>query len=128
LAGSAAAGGAGLARSSGRVSLTAQRNLSGRAPRPTLLVQQLLDPAQRAAHGLRIGPGAAQRQRGLELRATGSATVCGGFAASRCVPLRSTAFPAPSTSLSHRRRSGMDPLAARRRIQSSCHASDPWGV
>ena len=34
--------------------------------------------------------------------ATGSATLCSGSAASRCIPLRSTAFPAPSTNLSAR--------------------------
>ena len=34
--------------------------------------------------------------------ATGSATTCSGSAASRCTPLRSTAFPAPSTNLSAR--------------------------
>ena len=44
-----------------------------------LLVQQLLDPAQRAAQGLRIGPGAAQRQRGLELGSDGIRYGCGSF-------------------------------------------------
>jgi len=34
--------------------------------------------------------------------ATGSATACSGSAASRCTPLRSNAFPVPSTSLSAR--------------------------
>jgi hypothetical protein len=54
-----------------------------------LLVQQLLDAAQRAAQGLRIGPGAAQRQRGLEL---GSDGIRYGLQRSRCISLRSAAL------------------------------------
>jgi hypothetical protein len=54
-----------------------------------LLVQQLLDPAERAAQGLRVRPGAAQRQRGLEL---GSDGIRYGLQRFRCISLRSAAL------------------------------------
>jgi hypothetical protein len=69
-----------------------------RAPRPrpasrsiaatALLVQQLLDPAQRSAQGLRIGAGPAHRQRGLKL---GSDGIRDGLQRFRCISLRSAA-------------------------------------
>jgi hypothetical protein len=59
-----------------------------------LLVQQLLDPAQRAAQGLRVGAGAAQRQRGLEL---GNDGIRYGLQRFGCISLRSTVVPVPST-------------------------------
>ena len=43
----------------------------GDGPNWWLLVQQLLDPAQRAAKGLGISASTAQRQHGLELRSDG---------------------------------------------------------
>ena len=54
-----------------------------------LLVQQLLDPAQHAAQGLRVGTGAAQRQRVLEL---GSDGIRYGLQRFRCISLRSAAL------------------------------------
>jgi hypothetical protein len=51
-----------------------------------LLVQQLLDPAQRAAQSLRIGSGPAQGQRGLKL---GSDGIRDGLQRFRCISLRS---------------------------------------
>jgi hypothetical protein len=57
--------------------------------RDLLLVQQLLDPAQRAAQGLRIGPQAAQGQRGYEL---GSDGIRYGLQRFRCVSLHSAAL------------------------------------
>jgi hypothetical protein len=54
-----------------------------------LLVEQLLDPAQRAVQDLRRGAGAAQRQRGLEL---GSNGIRYGLQRFRCVSLHSAAL------------------------------------
>ncbi|HEX2689177.1 MAG TPA: hypothetical protein VHN14_21290 [Kofleriaceae bacterium] len=54
-----------------------------------LLVQQLLDPAQRATQGLRIGPGAAQRQCRLERLSDG---IRYGLQRFRCISLRSAAL------------------------------------
>jgi hypothetical protein len=53
-----------------------------------LFVQQLLDPAQRAAQGLRVGPGATQRQCGLKL---GSDGIRYGLKRFGCISLRSAA-------------------------------------
>ena len=54
-----------------------------------LLVEQLLGPAQRAAQGLGIGAGAAQRQRGLEFDSDGIRYHLQRF---RCVSLHSAAL------------------------------------
>jgi hypothetical protein len=54
-----------------------------------LLIQQFLDPAQCAAQGLRVRPGAAQHQRGLEL---GSDGIRYGLQRFRCVSLHSAAL------------------------------------
>jgi hypothetical protein len=54
-----------------------------------LLVQQLLDPAQRAAQGPRIGSGPAQRQRRFELGRDG---IRYGLQRFRCISLRSAAL------------------------------------
>jgi hypothetical protein len=54
-----------------------------------LLVQQFLDPAQCAAQGLRIGPGPAQRQHGLERRSDGIRYYLQRF---RCISLHSAAL------------------------------------
>jgi hypothetical protein len=54
-----------------------------------LLVQQLLDSAQRAAQRLRIGAGATQRQRRLEL---GSDGIHYGLQRFRCISLHSAAL------------------------------------
>jgi len=60
-----------------------------------LLVQQLLDPAQRSAQSLRIGAGPAQRQRGLKRRSDGIRV---GLQRFRCISLRSAALHGgPST-------------------------------
>jgi len=49
-----------------------------------LLVQQLFDPAQRAAQGLRVGPGPAQRQHSLKLGSDGTRD---GLQRFRCISL-----------------------------------------
>jgi hypothetical protein len=54
-----------------------------------LLVEQLLDPAQRAAQRLRVGAGLPQRQRGLELRSDG---IRYGLQRFRCISLHSAAL------------------------------------
>ena len=51
-----------------------------------LLVQQLLDPAQRAAQGLGVGAGAAQRKHDFEL---GNDGIRYGLQRFRCISLRS---------------------------------------
>jgi len=61
---------------------------SAAAERP-LLVQQLLNPAQCAAQGLRVGAEAVQRQRGLELDSDGIRYHLQRF---RCVSLHSAAL------------------------------------
>jgi len=50
---------------------------------------QLLDPAQRAAQGLRVGPGSAQRQHVLEL---GSDGIRYGLQRFRCISLHLAAL------------------------------------
>jgi len=54
-----------------------------------LLVQQLLDPAQRAAQGLGVGARAAQRKHGFELGSDGIRYHLQRF---RCISLHSAAL------------------------------------
>ena len=58
-------------------------------PSGLLLVQQLLDPAQRSAQGLGVGARTAQRQRGLKL---GSDGIRYGLQRFRCISLHSAAL------------------------------------
>jgi hypothetical protein len=57
--------------------------------RRLLLVEQLLDSAQRSPQGLRIGTGAAHLEHGFEL---GSDGIRYGLQRFRCVSLRSAAL------------------------------------
>jgi hypothetical protein len=66
-----------------------RRNRARARAEGRLLVQSLLDPAQGAAQGLRIGTGAAHLEHGFEL---GSDGIRYGLQRFRCISLRSAAL------------------------------------
>jgi hypothetical protein len=78
-----------VAGGAGRCALADVRPAGALAADRRLLVQQLLDPAQRAAQGLRIGPGPAHLKRRFKLGSDGIRYHLQRFG---CISLRSAAL------------------------------------